>query len=367
MLLPLLASLAVLAQQPSGAAGADIAAILEAQRAKHHLPAAAAWVSRRGDPVAVASVGFRRADGSDPVTVDDRFHIASVTKSLNAALIATLVDEGRLRWDETIEELFPEWPVHRGLRRVTLAQLLSHRSGLAGFRGSADFADAPTLSGDTLARRRQFVQWLVAQKPAGEAGAFVYSNAGVTVAAAAAERVTGAAWETLMRERVFVPLGMTRAGFGWPGRVDADEPWGHYLRGARYMPHDPRGSFEGLDVLAPAADVHLSIRDLGAFLADQARGLVGKRGLLMPETYRRLHGFTGEPAMGWMASRARDGARLSRHDGNAETFYAVAIVAPDDAIEIGVLLNAADAAAANEIVAAIWQRFRAAAPPKAGG
>ena len=367
MILPLLASLVLVAQQPPGGAGADIGAILEAQCAKHDVPAAAAWVSRRGEAVAVAAVGVRRADGRDPVTVDDPFHLASVTKSLNATLIATLVDEGKLRWDEPVEELFPEWPVHRALRRVTLAQLLSHRSGLAGFRGSGDFADAPTLFGDTAARRRQFVQWLVAQKPAGEAGTFSYSNAGVTVAAAAAERVTGTAWETLMRERVFTPLGMTRAGFGWPGRTGESEPWGHYLRGARLVPYDPRGSYQGLDVLAPAADVHLSIRDLGAFLADQARGLAGRRGLLKPETYRRLHGFDGEPAMGWMASRTRDGRRLSRHDGNAETFYAVALVAPDEAIEIGVLMNAADAAAANEIVAAIWQRFKAAAPPRAGG
>ena len=367
MFLPLLASLVILAQQPPGGVGADVGAILEAQCAKHDVPGGAAWLSRRGELVAVAAAGVRREGGGDRITVEDRFHLASVTKSLNAALVATLVDDGKLRWDEPVEELFPEWPVHRGLRQVTLAQLLSHRSGLAGFRGSGDFADAPTLYGDTAARRRQFVQWLVAQKPAGDAGTFAYSNAGVTVAAAAAERVTGRPWETLMRERVFTPLGMTRAGFGWPGRAGDHEPWGHYLRGARLVPHDPRGDYQGLDVLAPAADVHLSIRDLGAFLADQARGLAGKRGLLLPQTYRRLHGFDGEPAMGWMASRTSDGRRLSRHDGNAETFYAVALVSPDEAIEIGVLLNAADAAAARDIVAAIRQRFRAAAPPKAGG
>ena len=183
-MLPSLLAAFVLAQQPAGTSDADLAALLEAERAKHHVPAVAAWVSRRGQPAAVAAAGFRRADESDPVTTDDRFHLASVTKPLNAALIATLVDEGRLRWDETIEELFPEWPVHRALRRVTLAQLLAHRSGLAGFRGSGDFADAPTLYGDTPARRGQFVQWLVARKPAGEAGVFSYSNAGVTVAAA---------------------------------------------------------------------------------------------------------------------------------------------------------------------------------------
>jgi CubicO group peptidase (beta-lactamase class C family) len=366
-MLPCLVAAIVLAQQPVAAPDAQLAAMLEGARAKHEIPAVAAWVSRRGEPVAVAAVGLRRTDGAARVTVDDRFHLASVTKSLNAVLIATLVDEGRLRWDQTVEELFPDWRVHRGLRHATLAQLLAHRSGIAGFRGSGDLADAPTPYGDSAARRRQFVQWLVAQKPPGEAGEFVYSNAGVTVAAAAAELATGKPWEALMRERVFEPLGMTRAGFGWPGRVDPDEPWGHYLRGARRVPHDPRGPYEVTDMLAPAADVHLSIRDLGAFLADQARGLAGKRGLLAAETYRRLHGLGGAPPMGWMASRTRDGRQHSRHDGSAETFYAVALVAIDDGIEIGVLMNEADPAAANDIVAAIRSRFTAAAPPKAGG
>jgi CubicO group peptidase (beta-lactamase class C family) len=79
----------VLAQQAAAAPDAQLAALLEAVRAKHDVPAAAAWVSRRGEPVAVAAVGLRRSDGIERVTVDDRFHLASVTKSLNATLIAT--------------------------------------------------------------------------------------------------------------------------------------------------------------------------------------------------------------------------------------------------------------------------------------
>jgi len=223
---------------------AVLAAILEEARAKHDVPAAAAWVSRRGEKVAVAAVGLRREGGTERVTLDDRFHLGSVSKSLNAVLIATLVDEGRLRWDEPIEKLFPDWPVHRALRGVTLAQLLAHHSGIAGFRGSGDFADAPRLYGDARSQRMQFTQWLIAQKPATEVGQFSYSNAGVAIAAAAAERVTGKPWEDLMRERVFAPLGMTRAGFGWPGRAGDHEPWGHYLRGALKVPHDPSGPYE---------------------------------------------------------------------------------------------------------------------------
>jgi hypothetical protein len=119
--------------------------------------------------------------------------------------------------------------------------------------------------------------------------------------------------------------------------------------------------------MAPAVDVHLSIGDLGRFLADQARGLAGKPATLKPETYRRMHAMDGGAPLGWMRRQMRDGHALSAHGGSAETFYAIAAVGHDDPIEVGVMLNDADARAANEIFEAIWNRFRAAAPPKAGG
>ena len=365
MFLPSLLAAVLIAQAEP--AGADLRAILERATLGHHIPGAVAWVSRRGEPVAVAAVGVRRAGGDDAVGIDDRFHLGSVSKSLNATLIATLVDEGRLRWDETVEEMFPDWPVHRSLRAVTLAQLLSHRSGLAGFRDQGELADAPQLYGEPMAQRAQFVRWLIARKAAGDAGTFSYSNAGVTVAAAAAERVTGKPWETLMRERVFAPLGMKAAGFGWPARQREHEPWGHHVWGDRRVPHDPDGNYEMGAAMAPAIDVHLSIGDMGRFLSDQAHGLAGKPALLKPQTYRRMHGLDGGPPLGWMRQRMRDGHALSSHGGSAETFYAIAAVGLDDAIEVGVMTNDGDARAANDLFMSIWNRFRATGPPPSGG
>jgi CubicO group peptidase (beta-lactamase class C family) len=354
---PTLLAALLVAQQPAPAS-VELRSMLEQARVTYHVPGAVAWVSRRGEPLAEAAVGVRRADRDETVGLGDRFHLGSVTKSLNATLIATLVDEGRLRWDETMEEMFPEWPIHRSLRAATLAELLAHRSGLAGFRDQGELADAPALYGEPASQRAQFARWLIARKAEGERGAYLYSNAGVSVAAAAAERVTGKPWEALMRERVFAPLGMKNAGFGWPARDREHEPWGHHLRGARREPHDPRGAYEVGAVIAPAADIHLSIGDLGRFLADQARGLAGKPALLKAETYRRMHAMDGGEPLGWMRRRTRDGHAMSAHDGSAETFYAIVAVGHEDAIEVGVMLNDPDWRAANALFAAIWERFR---------
>src|SRR5262249_12649333 len=72
-------------------------------------------------------------------------------------------------------------------------------------------------SGPATDQREAFTAYVLGRPPAFEPGTMRYSNAGYTVAAAMAERVTGERWGDLVRTRIFEPLGMTSAGFGWPG------------------------------------------------------------------------------------------------------------------------------------------------------
>jgi len=353
---------------PAADRSAELAALMSEVRARRHFPGGVALVARRGVPVAAAAVGVRREDGDEAVTLDDRFHLGSATKPVNATMIATLVDAGLLEWESTLEEMFPEWPIHRALRGVTLAQLLSHHAGLAGFRNEAELEAAPKLYGDERAQRAQFTQWLLMQKPEYPPGTrYLYSNAGITVAAAAAERAADRPWERLMRERVFGPLGMKSAGFGWPAYDHPHEPWGHRLDGTKLYPHDPRGSYQMGAVMNPAVNMHVSVKDLGRFLDDQARGLAGMPGLLRPATYARMHALQPEgSALGWMVGE-RDGAITSAHGGSAETFQAIVMIFHDDGLEVALLINSPDSVTATALFRAIRMRFREAAPPKGGG
>lgn len=357
-----------LAAAPSPDPSGELSALMSEVRAKRHFPGGVALVSRRGVPVAIAAVGVRREGGADPVSIEDRFHVGSVTKPMNATMIATLVDEGKLAWEGTLERMFPDWPIHRDLRGVTLAQLLSHHSGLAGFTSDAEMEEAPKLYGDARSQRAQFAQWLLARKPALAPGAqFAYSNAGIAVAAAAAERAAGRPWEDLMRERVFKPLGMKGAGFGWPAYDDPNAPWGHQLDGTRLVPHDPRGTYQLGAVIEPAGNVSVSVKDLGRFLDDHARGIAGTPGLLKPATYARMHTLEPEgSALGW-GVRKRDGVTTSSHSGSAETFYAIVQVVREDGLEIAVMINSPDSVPATAIYRAIWERFRATGPPRPSG
>jgi CubicO group peptidase (beta-lactamase class C family) len=113
-------------------------------------------------------------------------------------------------------------------RPVTLAQLLSHSSGVPEIDGNTELA-INSSGTSTAQQRRDIVAATLAFPPQSAPGtAFAYSNVNFVAAGLMLEVVTGQSWETLVTERLFGPLGMTHAGFGSPGTAgQVDAPWGH--------------------------------------------------------------------------------------------------------------------------------------------
>ena len=108
-------------------AGANLSELLELARDEGGFPAIAAARVKGGKLVDTAVVGVRAAGGDDPVTVGDRFHIGSVTKSVTATMIGRLVEQGKIDWTTTVAEAFDEFEMHDAYRSVTLLQLLQHQ------------------------------------------------------------------------------------------------------------------------------------------------------------------------------------------------------------------------------------------------
>ncbi len=343
-------------------AGQSLDAVLHPLRNKYRLPALAAAVARGEAIVAVGAVGVRQVATDERVTPEDRFHLGSIAKPMAATAIATLVERGTLTWETTVADALPDEvaTMHPALRGVTLAQLLAHRAGLQPFEEDAELAAVPAFAGTPPERRQAFVRWLLTRPPVVAPGtAHRYSNAGYTVAAALAECRAGAAWETLLHQRLFAPLGMTTAGFGWPARRYASQPWGHRERDGVPVPHDPHDIYQLEDqYLGPAGDVHASVEDLVGFARLHLRGLRGEDGLLRSATIRRLHAApSGDYALGWNIHPSGD-----QHLGSAGTFFAVVLVSPADDLAYALATNYAlpdSAALASELLSALRGLYRA--------
>src|SRR5262245_18877747 len=86
----------------------DVSTLITPIIQKHDVPGMAAAVVHNGETVAVAVAGVRTRGKPDKVAIADRFHIGSDTKAMTAMLCGILVDEGKLRWGQTLGETFPE-------------------------------------------------------------------------------------------------------------------------------------------------------------------------------------------------------------------------------------------------------------------
>lgn len=370
--------------QAQAAQAPSIDAQLEAIRATHNLPALAAAAVVGDRTVALAAVGLRAIGSEQPVTLDDRWHIGSDTKAMTAVLCARLIERGLLRWDTTLADAFPDLApeMHEAWRSVTLEHLLTNRSGApTDLRAGGLWARLWRMNeqGDTpRAQRRALLQGVTAQPPVHEPGTrMLYSNAGFAIAGHIAETIVGDAYETLMAREVFAPLGITTAGFGAPGSIDAiDQPRGHRGRTPPFEPVPPGPAADNPPAIAPAGGVHLSLADCARFLAAVAQGESGAgaaAGFLKPDTWRRLHTPIGERApiqgyaMGWAASQRPwakgpaqiDQGRVLTHAGSNTMWYAVAWVAPERGLSLLAVTNAAGEAGPRAADEAIGVMLRA--------
>lgn len=296
-----------------------------------------------GGRLSVGAVGVRKLGSPEPIRVTDRMHLGSNTKAMTATLLGTLVDEGTLSWGSTIREVFPDLApqLHPGYRAVTLHQLLTHRAGMPGNHGEnpteREVARLQALARAAFAgrtrteQRRLFLGAVMKDPPKTKPGtAFDYSNHGYMGAASVAEQVTGQSWETLIRRRLFEPLGMSSAGFGPPGEQgEVDEPRGHFRVNGQLRPthEDPFI----VPLAWPAGGVHCSVPDWSRFVALHLAGARGQGRLLKPATFRVLQ--TPPPgsgyACGWIVlERVVAAGRVLYHDGTNRAWYASMFLAP---------------------------------------
>lgn len=345
---------------------------LDQIRAKHGLPALAVAVIKDGKTVAQEVVGVRKYGSDVPVTAEDRFHIGSCTKAMTATLTGMLVEQGKLRWNTTLAQAFPDRSkadMHPGLRDVTIEMLLAHRGGISGESApqGKTLLDMHRLPGTPREQRAAYAAMMLAQPPQSKPGTkYVYSNAGYALLGIMAERLTDTAWETLMERRLFEPLGMKSAGFGSMGTAGKiEQPYQHETRRGKPQPVDPGPLSDNPAVIGPGGTVHCSVGDWAKFVTVhvlEGKGPAGNA-LLKPETVRRLQNppFGGEYAGGWLVTeRGWGGGRVLTHAGSNTMNFAVVWAAPikDFAVLVATNIAGNDApGACDEAAAAMIGRF----------
>jgi CubicO group peptidase (beta-lactamase class C family) len=275
--------------------------------------------------------GRRSLDPDQPVTPDTVFAHGSTGKAFTAYLVSKVVEEGLLAWDTPVREYIPELRLADPVvaERVTLRDLLSHRSGLA--RHDLAWIANPSWSRRDLVARLRHLPLAHDLRQAWQ-----YSNFGFVVAGHAVEAVTGSTYEEQLRQRIFEPLGLERS-YARTAEMQAQEDHArpYRIKGGRAVAIPQRS----LDSASPAGGVMSCARDTAKWLLLQLDGGETQQ-LQMPMPGGNdddvvINGY----AMGWCVGTYR-GRKLVWHNGGVDGFYTEFLLLPDDGIAVGTCNNA---------------------------
>jgi CubicO group peptidase (beta-lactamase class C family) len=259
---------------------------IEAERLSQGIPGVAVGIVERGELSFARGFGTKDPAGTERVRPSTLFRLASNTKPFTAISVLQQVEGGALAIDDALVDVLPTFGLDTTPEQVpaiTLRQLLSHTSGFADYldidvpdEQKNDAALAEFLLGPFRG-----VGYL--QSPPG--ALFSYSNVGYSLLGLVAEVQTGVPVRTLVRERIWKPLGMRRTFFE-PSDVLDD---GDYALGV-CLPDQPDCAGEGLGSVfapdsydapssAPAAAAWSSVLDLARwarFLVHGNRRVLGE-------------------------------------------------------------------------------------------
>ncbi len=299
------------------------------------------------DVVIVAGYGVADIEARHPVDADTAFYIASATKSFTALAIARMGERGEVDLDEPLSR----WAGKCSLpadqsETVTLTDLLSHQSGLSneamGYRLAFSGQHTPPVLQGLLAETR-----LNGEAPR---GTFQYTNIGYNIATTLIEGRFGQTWQTLVRDEVLVPAGMSRTTpFISQARETGTVATGHLAYSAAAASPSPLQKVD--ETMQSAGGLVSTARDMTRWLELQINdgeldgrqifppGLVTathRARVVQDRTFGRYHrdGY----GLGWQTGRYEDDA-LIHHFGNFGGSRAHVSFMPERRLGVAVMVN----------------------------
>jgi CubicO group peptidase (beta-lactamase class C family) len=337
----------------------SLAKILSEMCVEYSQPAMAAALIHGETITAEATVGKLVYGEEEDATEKSRFHIGSTTKSMTAVLVATLVKQGKIKYDMTLEEALPDISMRDEYKGATIEDLLNNRAGIIAFQLTTLedpeiveklMQEIPTSFPDPTEQRREVTKLALSLEPIAEPGTkVIYSNVGWPIIGYILEVSSGKSYEDLLHEVIFKPLGMTATKVGgWPASVsDPHQPRGHYV--GRDSTQDPvPQKLDDEYVLAawmnPSGGVHCTIHDYAVYAQEHLLGLQGRGKLLEQQEYETMHSVQVTtnlkemyPSMkmdreasfgyGWGIVK-KDRGNLSAAAGSGGTFFAQIYIYP---------------------------------------
>jgi CubicO group peptidase (beta-lactamase class C family) len=175
-------------------------------------------VAKDGNVLYTRSFGYSQITGTEkkPLTAATKYRISSITKMYTAVMVFQLVEEGKLKLTDTLDKFFPQIP---SANRITIAQMLSHRSGIPDLQPDVGWYLQPRAKDEIVAA-------IAKGQPEFEPDTkTAYSNAGYNLLGYVVEKAGGKPYPDALKERITSKIGLKDTyvgiGKGDPGKNEA--------------------------------------------------------------------------------------------------------------------------------------------------
>ena len=341
-----------------------------------NVPGAAVGVIKDGK--VLLSQGYGVQDINQPLAIDSKtlFKIASTSKAFTAAALAILVDQKKITWESKVVNIIPNFSLYDEwvTKEFTIADLLTHRSGLARFAGDLMLWPEPAgFSRDEIINNLKYL------KPAsGFRSEYAYDNLLYIVAGEVVATITGMSWEQFVEKNIFLPLQMTRC---FAGAVPASDMTNiaqpHGLINNKPTIIKRNQTYHKDSVMAAAGGIKCSVNDLltwvdtqlnrgksptgiNIFSAKQSKKMWQPHTILSVSEHEKKDDNTNFKSygLGWRLADMHGYKRVS-HTGSLSGNLSHITLIPELDLGVIVLINQNSSYARSAIMSSIVQSFMA--------
>ncbi len=356
----------------SMASPADLDAYVAKVIKTFEVPGIALAIVKDNKIIVAKGYGVRKHGDATPVNEHTMFGIGSNTKAFTTAALATLVDEGKLSWDDPVYQRLPGFVMYDPYvsHEMTIRDLLTHRSGMGLGEGDLLFWPHSTYTRDEIIYKLRFMKPAFSFRSHYAYDNLLYMTAGQIIPA-----VTGVSWDDYIRQHILVPLGMNNTN------VSNAE----FKAGGDYAyPHERVDGklqvikFEAFDNAGPAGSINSCAADMakwvqlqlnrGKFVDRDGRLFSEQRSKEMwspqtilpigdpPQPLAELKPNFADYALGWTL-RDYHGRKLVGHTGGVAGFVSRVMLVPSENLGVVVLTNAEEGGAFDSILYHVLDRY----------
>ncbi len=355
LLLAALAAAACVSANAEAGKTKPIDTFLRQQMQRQKIPGLAVGIFQDGKTLYEGTHGLANIEHNAPVSPETVFQSGSLGKMFTAVAVMLLVDEGKVKLDETVRTYLPGLP--QSWRQVTVRRLLNHTAGVpnVSFDLQKDYSDAEMLAA------------YAAEDPKYPAGSrWEYSNGGYVLLGLLVNKVTGKHFGELLQARVFQPLGMNSARVISERDIVTNRASGYDLTETGLK--NQTWVSPSLNATGDGA-LYLSLEDYRKWF-----NAVGQRAILSPASWQAMlsparlnNGDIYPYGFGMDMGRQAAGQTVVGHSGGWQGFGTEFSYYPRDRVGIVVLANSSSARP-DKILQGVAERYNPAyalPPPRA--